>query len=110
MLVYQFISCYSLKIVQKVLFSAYGSTTKGIKQRFERTYYMIYWLIQNVLAIVIKGRKLEDQVNQIVLFYQGDLVKEKVISPLNVSGVMINATAITIDSVILFFYVIYLNC
>ena len=64
---------------------------------------MIYCSIQNVLAIGIKGRKIEDQVDQIVLFYQGDLVKEKMTSPLKVSGVMINARAITIDNVILFF-------
>ena len=37
-------------------FSVYGNTTKGIKQRFEQTYYMIYCLIQNVLAIGIEGR------------------------------------------------------
>ena len=42
--------------------------TEGIKQRFEQTYDMIYCSIQNVLAIGIKGRKIEDQVNQIVPF------------------------------------------
>ena len=38
---------------------------------------MIYCSIQNVLAIDLKGRKIEDQVNQIVSFYQGylDLIK-----------------------------------
>ena len=64
---------------------------------------MIYCSIQNVLAIGIKERKVEYQVNQIVSFYQGDIVKEKMASPLKISGVMINARAITIDSVILFF-------
>ena len=38
-------------------FSAYRNTTEGIKQRFEQTYYMIYGLIQNVLAIGITGKK-----------------------------------------------------
>ena len=70
---------------------------------------MIYGSIQNVLAIGITGRKVEDQVNQIAHFYQGDLVKEKMKSPLKVSDVMVNARAITIDSVILFFHGIYLN-
>ena len=70
---------------------------------------MIYWSIQNVLAIGIEGRKIEDQVNQIAPFYQGDLVKEKMKSPLKVSGIMINARAITIDNAILFFYEICLN-
>ena len=83
-------------------FITYGNT-EDIKQRFEQNYYMNYWSIQNVLAIGIKRRKIEDQVNQIVPFYQGDLVKEKMTSPLKVSGVMINAGATTIDSVILFF-------
>ena len=64
---------------------------------------MIYCSIQNVLAIGVKGRKIEDQIDQIVLFYQDDLIKEKMTSPLKVSGVMINARAITIDNVILFF-------
>ena len=64
---------------------------------------MIYYSIQNVLAIGIKGGKIEDQVNQIVPFYQGDLLKDKMTSTLKVSGVMINARAETIDSVILFF-------
>ena len=63
---------------------------------------MIYGSIQKVLAIGIIGRKKEDQVNQTAHFYQGDLVKEKMKSPLKVSDVMINAGAITIDSVILF--------
>ena len=63
-------------------------------------YYIIYCSIQNVLAIGIKGREIKDQVKQIVLFFQGDLVKEKMTSPLKVSRVMNNATAITIDSVI----------
>ena len=70
---------------------------------------MIYGSIQNVLAIGITGSKIEDQVNQITHFYQGDLVKEKMKSPLKVSDVMINARVITIDSVILFFHGIYLN-
>ena len=90
-------------------FSAYDNTTDGIKKRFEQTYYMIYGSIQNVLAIGITWRKIEDQVNQIAHFYQGDLVKEKMKSPLKVSDVMINARAITIDSVILLFHGIYLN-
>ena len=34
---------------------------------------MIYCSMQNVLAICIKGRKIEVQVNQIVPFYQGGL-------------------------------------
>ena len=84
-------------------FITYGNTTEDIKQRFEQNYYMTYCSIQNVLAVGIKRRKIEDQVNQIVPFYQGDLVKEKMTSPLKVSGVMINAGATTIDSVILFF-------
>ena len=54
-------------------------------------------------------RNIEDQVNQIAHFYQGDLVKEKKTSPLKVSDVMINARAITIDSVILFFHGIYFS-
>ena len=62
---------------------------------------MIYYSIQNVLAIGIKGRKIEDQINQIVPFYQGGLVKEKM--KLKVSGLMIGARAIASDSVILFF-------
>ena len=70
---------------------------------------MIYGSIQNVLASGITGSKIEDQVNQITHFYQGDLVKEKMKSPLKVSDVMINARVITIDSVILFFHGIYLN-
>ena len=70
---------------------------------------MNYGLIQNVLAIGITGRKIEDQFNQIAHFYQGDIVKEKMKSPLKVSDVMINARAITIDSVILSFHGIYLN-
>ena len=52
---------------------------------------------------------MEDQVNQIAHFYQDDLVKEKMKSQLKVSDIMINARAITIDSVILFFHGIYLN-
>ena len=70
---------------------------------------MIYGSIQNVLAIGITGRKTEDQVNQIAHFYQGDVVKGKMKSPLKVSDVMINARAITIDSVILFFHGIHLT-
>ena len=70
---------------------------------------MIYGSIQNVLAIGITGRKIEYQVNQTAHFYQGDLVKEKIKSPLKVSDVMINARAITIDSAICFFHGIYLN-
>ena len=39
---------------------------------------MIYCSIENVLAIgKKKGRKIDNQVNQIVPFYQGNLVKEK---------------------------------
>ena len=80
--VYRFIFCYSLKKVQTVFFfSAYDNTTEGIKQRFEQTYYMIYGSIQNVLAIGITGRKIEDQVNQIAHFYQDDLVKKKKWNP-----------------------------
>ena len=60
---------------------------------------MIYWSIQNVLAIGIKGRKIECQVNQIVPFYQGDIVKEKMASPFKISGVMINARAIKLLTV-----------
>ena len=41
MLVYRFISCYSLKKVQTVFFSANDNTSEGIKQRFEQIYYMI---------------------------------------------------------------------
>ena len=41
-------------------FSAYDNTTERIKQGFEQTYYMIYGSIQNVLAIGITGRKMED--------------------------------------------------
>ena len=70
---------------------------------------MIYGSSQNVLAIGITGRKIEDQVNQTAHFYQGDLIKEKMKSPLKVSDVMINARAITIGSVILFFHGIYVN-
>ena len=89
--------------------STNDNTTEGIKQRFEQTYYMIYDSIQNVLAIGITLRKIEDQVNQIAHFYQGDLIKEKMKSPLKVSDVIINARAITIDNVILFFHGICLN-
>ena len=64
---------------------------------------MIYCSAKNVLATGIKWRKIEDQVNQIAPFYQGDLGKENMKSPLKVSGVMINSRAKTIDSVILFF-------
>ena len=70
---------------------------------------MIYGSIQNVLAIGITGRNTGDQVNQIAHFYEGDLIKEKMKSPLKVSDVMINVRAITIDSVIMFFDEIYLN-
>ena len=49
------------------------NTTKGIKQRFEQTYDMIYYSIQNLLDLGMKWRKIEDQVNQIVPFYQGNL-------------------------------------
>ena len=49
---------------------------------------MIYCSITNVLAIGIKERKVEDQVGQVVRFYQGDLVKEKMTSQLKVSGVI----------------------
>ena len=70
---------------------------------------MIYGSIQNVLAIGIIGRKIEDQVNQTAHFYQDDLVKEKMKSLLKVSDVMINARAITIDCIILFFHGIYLS-
>ena len=70
---------------------------------------MIYGSIQNVLAIGIKRRKIEDLINQIAHFYQGDLAKEKLKSSLKVSDVMINAGALTIGSVILFFHGIYLN-
>ena len=63
---------------------------------------MIYSSIQNVLAIGITGRKTEDQVHQIAHFHQGDLVKKNEIL-LKVSGVMIDARARAIGSVILFF-------
>ena len=64
--------------MQAVFFlSAYGNTTDSIKQKFEQTCWMIYGSIKNVLTIGITRRKREDQVNQIVYFYQGDLVKEK---------------------------------
>ena len=56
---------------------------------------MIYCSVQYVLAIGIKGDKMKDQAP----FYQGDLVKQKMKSTLKVSGVMINARAVTIDSV-----------
>ena len=71
-------SCYSFKKVQTdfLFFSAYDDTTESIKQRFEQTYYMIYCSNQNALVIGIKGRKIEDHLNQIVLFYQGYLVKK----------------------------------
>ena len=45
---------------------------------FEQTYYVIYGSIQNVLAIGITGRKIEDQDKQVAHFYQGDLVKKKI--------------------------------
>ena len=47
--------------------------------------------------------KIEDDVNQAVSFYQGDLENETLTSPLKVLGIMINDKAITIDSVIHFF-------
>ena len=62
---------------------------------------MIYHSIQNVPAIRIRGRKIKYQVNQIVPFYQGGLVKEKI--KLKVSGLMVSARTITTDSAILFF-------
>ena len=108
--VYRFISCYSIKQAQMVFFfNVYDNTTEAIKQRIEHTYYMIYGSIQNVLTIGITGRKIEDQINQIAYFYQGDLVKERMKSPLKVSDVMINARVITIDIVILLFHGIYLS-
>ena len=64
---------------------------------------MIYCSVQNVLAIGKKGRKIEDQVNQIAPFYQDDLVKEKMKSPLKVSGVMINPRAILLTVSFCFF-------
>ena len=48
--------------------------------------------------------KIEDDVNQAVSFYQGDLENETLTSPLKVLGIMINDKAITIDSVIHFFF------
>ena len=64
---------------------------------------MIYGSTQNILAIGITGRKTKVQVNQIAHFYQGDLVKEKMNSPLKVSDVINNAGVRTIGIVILFF-------
>ena len=61
-----------VKKIKTVFFSAYDNTTEDIKQRFEQTYYILYCSIQNVLAIGIKERKIEDQVNQMVPFYQGN--------------------------------------
>ena len=86
-----------LSLIKKitVFFSTYDNTTEGIKKRLEQIYYMIYCPVQYVLAIGIKGDKIEDQAP----FYQGDLVKQKMKSTLKVSGVMINARAVTIDSV-----------
>ena len=66
------------KSTNRFFFSAYNNTTESIKQRFEQTYYMIYGSIQNVLAIGMTGRKMEDQINQTGHFYQGNLVKEKI--------------------------------
>ena len=66
------------KRTNRFFFSTYDNTTESIKQRFEQTYYMIYGSIQNVLAIGITGRKMEDQINQIGHFYQGNLEKEKI--------------------------------
>ena len=43
---------------------------------------MIYGSIQNVLAIGITGRKIEDRVNQIGHFYEGDLAKDKKGNPI----------------------------
>ena len=57
-----------LKKYKRVFSVLMINPTEGIKQRFEQTYDMIYCSIQNVLAIGIKGRKIEDQVNQIVPF------------------------------------------
>ena len=89
-------------------FSAYYNTTESIKQRFAQIYYMIYGSIQNVLAIGTTGRnRRSGQPN--CTFLSRRLVKEKMKSPLKVSDVMINARAIAIDSVILFFHGIYLN-
>ena len=70
---------------------------------------MIYGSIQNVLAIGKTERIIEDQVNQIAHFYQGDLLKEKMKSALKVSDIIINARAINIDSVILVFHRIFFN-
>ena len=91
MLVYRFISYYLLKKYKQFFFSVYDRTTEGIKQRFEQTYYMVYCSVQYVVAIGIKGNKIEDQVNQTAPFYQGDLVKQKIKFTLKVSGIMINA-------------------
>ena len=66
-----------LKKVLTAFFSTYDNSTDGIKQSFEQICYMIYGSIQNVLAIGITGRKIEDQVNQIAHFHQDNLVKEK---------------------------------
>ena len=68
---------------------------------------MVYCSVQYVVAIDIKGNKIEDQVNQTAPFYQVDLMKQKIKFTLKVSGIMINAKlkikAVTIDSVILVF-------
>ena len=42
--------------------------TEGIKQRFEQTYDMIYCSVQYVLAIGIKGRKIEVRSTKLYLF------------------------------------------
>ena len=51
MLVYRFISCYSLKKYKRLVFLSF--LLQSIKQRFEQTLYMIYCSIQNVLVIGI---------------------------------------------------------
>ena len=52
---------------------------------------MVYCSVQYVVAIGIKGNKIEDQVNQTAPFYQVDLMKQKIKFTLKVSGIMINA-------------------
>ena len=47
---YNFISCYSQGKVQTDFFSGYDETTESVKQKFERTNYVIYCTVRNALS------------------------------------------------------------
>ena len=66
MLVYRFIYKISKTKYKRIYFSTYGKTVESIKQRFQQTGYMIYWLILNVLFTTVKEWQIKDEVMQIV--------------------------------------------